>query len=229
VTVAADRARVQLSIKFVFRAVRYLPAVAGGCTMALAVASPAHPWLAWISFAPLVIAVRFLRPRKAGYCGAVWGSSLFLFSTLFDNTVISPSLTGFVMLTTIPAVYTYLGAFFTRRFGFSPLAIALGWIVVVLALEPAGLSHGLVPVEHGHNRFLQMVAGSLGYGFVAFLIVYVNALLLSLAEAICVRGAALRLLKGCAVAPRLPETDMPACLRNQYLLPLQPRGPPLAG
>jgi hypothetical protein len=86
---------------------------------------------------------------------------------------------GFGLLIVAPMIYTSFSALLTQRYGFSPLLLALGWIGVTLALRPLGSYHSLLPAEGGWGLVLQLVAGFLGNGAVAFLVGYANASLLA--------------------------------------------------
>ncbi len=147
--------------------------------MAVAIGTPGHPWLAWLALPPLLLAIRHLSPHGAMVCGGLWGSSLYLFSVAVVDTPIPPTSLSLALLTTIPATYAFLGAAMTRGIGFSALFLALGWIGVELALEPLALHHGLLAGAQGDGAFSRTVGDLFGYGVMAFVIVFVNGLLLS--------------------------------------------------
>lgn len=148
--------------------------------MAVAVARPGLPWLGWLTLPPIFLAVRYLPPLRAAGAGLVWGASLFLFSMLFRSTPIDPSFGALALLAVVPSAYTGLGSWLTRtRAGFSPLLLATAWIGVEYALRPLSLRYGLLIGDQTQGRFLHAVSGLLGYGFVSFVIAYVNGLLLT--------------------------------------------------
>lgn len=149
--------------------------------MALAIGSQSHPWLGWISLPPLLLSIRYLAPLKALGCGSLWGGSLFLFSVLMGDAAVEPTLGSLALLATVPALYTLLGSLLTRsRVGFSPLLLGMAWIGVEYALAPLSLRFGLLAGTFATDSFLHVVAGLLGYGFIAFVIAFANGLLLSL-------------------------------------------------
>lgn len=150
--------------------------------MSEAISSGSHSWLAWISLLPLFVAIRSLPPRKAGAFGAFWGCCLFLFLNMADRSVITPTFINFILLVAVPAIYAILGAVITRCLGFSPMGLALGWIGVELALQPLGLSFGLLSPLRGYGPFLQMVINFLGYGAIAFLIVLISASVIAISS-----------------------------------------------
>ena len=150
--------------------------------MSVAVGSVGFAWLAWISLLPLFLAIRLLAPRKALLCGALWGGCILLFSLVRGDGAISPTLRSLVLLTAVPALYAYLGARLTRRLGFSPLLLALGWVGVEITLRPLGLSRGLLAGTQAGGPVMQLIGGLLGYAFVAFLVAFANAWLLSIAS-----------------------------------------------
>jgi hypothetical protein len=149
----------------------------GAYLMAVAVSRPDHSWLAWTSLLPLLVAIRILAPVKAMACGALWGLSLYVLSV--GGGVVASTSGSLILLTTVPAIYAYLGGRLTRRFGFSPFLLALGWMGVEFALRPLGLDRGLLAGTQGDGALVRLVGGLLGYVFVAFLVAYANALLLS--------------------------------------------------
>ena len=101
----------------------------------VALRSPDYHWLAWISFLPLFVAVRWLRPATAALAGGLWGACLYLVSTAgptpavealapaIDPTApaIGPSAWLLALLMVIPAVYVGLAAGRARAIGFKLL------------------------------------------------------------------------------------------------------------
>lgn len=199
--------------------------------LTLATSSPAHSWLAWISLAPLFIAVRYLSPIRAALSGAFWGSSLYLFSWYlhsqgFVGSSITPGFSNFLLLTIIPAAFVGFGSLYTRRFGFSPLALATGWVAVELCLQSVGLKHSLLAADASYGPYLQVIANLLGYGFVAFLVAYTNALLLSIAAQVSFRCQSL-----CHPIPTADnacsyKSIFAVILQTAYIQSLRPRAPP---
>ena len=199
--------------------------------LTLATASPSHSWLAWIALAPLFIVIRYLSPVRAALCGGLWGSSLYLFSWYlyeqgFVGSSIAPGAFNFLLLLTVPATYVGLGALFTRRYGFSPLALATGWIVVELALQSVGLRHSLLATNAAYGPFLQVIANLLGYGFVAFLVAYINAVLLSIAARVSFSYGSLFIPIPAADTARNYIYSISLSPQTGYLQPSRPRAPP---
>lgn len=153
--------------------------VASAYLMAAALGFEGYRWAAWFSLLPLFAAVRMLRPREATVWGGFWGFCLFLFSVTLARTAIPPTVQSLVVLTAVPAGYALLGAILTRRFGFNPLVLGLGWVGVEFGLKPLGLPHGLLAGTQGGGTFLHLVGGVLGFVFVAFVIASANAVVLS--------------------------------------------------
>ncbi|MBN1392296.1 MAG: hypothetical protein JW947_05775 [Sedimentisphaerales bacterium] len=169
--------------------------------MAMAVSSNACSWLAWFGLLPLFLAIRVLRPLAAILAGAVWGVCFYFFSGADIAPAISPTLQSLVLLTIVPALYACFGAFVTRRFGFNPLFLAFGWMLVEFALQPVGLQQGLLASTQSASVALHWVSRMLGYVFVAFLVACVNASLLSIFST-----ARLRIPRGnLSVVPPLSE------------------------
>ena len=147
--------------------------------MAVAIGTPGQSWLAWLTLPPLLLAIRHLSPHGAMVCGGLWGSSLYLCSVVLVETPIPPTALSLALLTTIPATYAFLGSLLTRGIGFSALFLALGWVGVEFALRPLALHNGLLAGSQGDGTVFRVVGGLFGYGLVAFVIAFVNGLLLS--------------------------------------------------
>ncbi len=196
--------------------------------MALAIESPHHWWLGWVTLLPLFFAIRILSPLRALSCGALWGGSLFLFSLASVDPQIAPTVGSLALLSAIPAVYAYLGARLTRRFGFSPLTLGFGWIGVELALGPLGLKHGLLAGAQGEIAVLNYMGSFAGYALVAFLVAYVNAWLLSIVTQVHTTTGTSRVFSrsGDGVRPLVP-LEVPCFLFQLLIRPSRPRGPPV--
>jgi apolipoprotein N-acyltransferase len=127
----------------------------------------------------LFVAVRLLGPCRAALAGAVWGASLFLFLRWFETPDAPGSWTGLVLLATVPGAYAAFAAGLTRRWGFNPFVLALGWLAVELILQPFGFRHGLLS-DAQHDGFLMTaIERTCGYLVLAYLIVLVNGVILS--------------------------------------------------
>ena len=101
--------------------------------------TPMGPYLAWVVIIPLLLAIRNLTPFRALIAGSFWGLCLFAFAALSNGALFEPTWGALLRLATIPAAYAWLGSRVTRRTGFSPLMLGLGWVVVELFLQPLGL------------------------------------------------------------------------------------------
>lgn len=153
--------------------------------VSIAAASPSTPWLAWLALLPLLAMTRRQSLRQAWLGGVWWGLSFFaIASSPACGGLLKASVPAAALLIVLPGGFTLAGAWLNRRLGFSPLLMALGWMGLELALQPLGLRHGLLAATQGDGALMHMVGGLLGYTFVAFLIAYANAWLLTLAGAI---------------------------------------------
>ena len=193
---------------------------------AAALGTPDHPWVAWISLLPLFWVIRTLRPAPALVCGAVWGACLYAFAA-GALPVIPPSARSLALLTAIPAAYACLGALASRTIGFNPLLLGLGWILVEVALRPLGLRHGLLAGTQGDGVIVDWLGRLLGYLFVAFLVVCVNASLLAVLNSARLslplqRSSAQRPSSGVCHLPRTSPCLQLWALRRGY-----PRAPPV--
>lgn len=200
--------------------------VASAVVMAFAMASPSWGWLGLMTLLPLFQGIRVLSPRLAGMGGALWGASLAVGSWALGNSTIDGSVLSFVFLTAVPGAYAWFGAGLTRRVGFSPYLLALGWIGVEFALHPLGLKLGLLAATQGDGFALRALGSFAGYVLVAFLVAYFNAALLS---------AIAEVAKSCRPRPlirRAGRSVRPFIAREaivqlrEFIRQVQPRGPP---
>lgn len=193
---------------------------------AVAVGSTDYSWLAWFGLLPLFLAIRVLRPAVAALAGALWGGCFYLF--LVAGAVSGLSLTphSFALLAIVLMLYAYFGVLLTRWVGFSPMLLALGWILVELTLKPLGLRQGLLAGTQSADGFLHRISCLLGYAFVALLVVGVNAWLVLLLSSARLRPVLPSLPAGLPNAERcfLSQTF----LRPQFLplCEVYPRPPP---
>ncbi len=216
--------------------------VIGAYLLVLALASAEHSWLGWFTLFPLFCAIRVQRPVGAMVSGALWGLSLYLFlPTPFESTVASAgystwihtSVLGLtpplVLLTAIPAVYSFLASWLTRRVGFSPFVLGVSWMGVEFALASLGLRHALLAGTQGNSWFLHVLAQLLGYVFVAFLAAYVIASVVSALSDIRlgIPRQGYVTTSGDGATPLAPQ--MRLCFPLFYAVsPSQPRAPPAA-
>ncbi len=197
------------------------------CLMGVALQARSGSLLAWFTLIPLFLSIRILTPLRASLAGAFWGLCLFLFSSLSADAPFAPSLSALALLTAAPGLYALVGSLITRRAGFSPLLLGLGWIGVELALQPLGIRHGLLAGTQGQGLIVRTMGYLSGYVVVAFLVAYVNASLLSMLSDVCVSHSGLRVApRSTRSAPRLSPTELPAYL-YQVFSPSQPRAPPV--
>ncbi len=195
------------------------------CTSA-ALCSDGLSWVAWLSLLPLFAGIRALPPDRAAAAGTFWGVCLYLFTTTATNSPIPASLPNLLLLAIFPAVYATLGSVFTRRFGFSPLAMGVGWIGLELALQPLGLGHSLLATGSGASSMAFLIADTLGYGIVAFLVAYAVACLLLVATVIHRQCSSKRLFRYSRSRTQYVLASSYSPLSTIVLQPSQPRAPP---
>lgn len=202
--------------------------VASAFLMSQALASPDYYWLGWVALLPLFLSIRVLPPHWAACAGALWGLALGVCSTVTDPVVIAPSLLSFALLALAPAAYAYVGVLITRRAGFSPLLLGLGWLGVELALQPLALHRGILASTQGDGLVVRTVGSLAGYYLVAFVVAYVGATVMVILDDACaVVWASSR------IAVRAPKISRAWSLFHStpftvhLLLPVQPRAPPV--
>ena len=200
--------------------------------MGMAVRPGAHAWLAWISLLPLFAAVRSLRPIGAMLAGALWGTSLYFFSSTGVTPAISPTLFSFALLAMIPAIYAGVGSLATRAVGFDPLILGLGWVLVEIALKPIGLHHGLLggtqlAGAQTEPTYLHWIARVLGYVFVGFLVACANASLLAVLSGVRLKTPQFRSIVGLLESGYCPAWRTAFCVQLLPLRQTYPRAPPI--
>ena len=79
--------------------------VAAGVLTGESVSVYAHTWLSWFALIPVFIAIRFLTPALAAFCGAVWGFSVFAYSAFSGGTVFEPTMLSASLLSLVPSAY----------------------------------------------------------------------------------------------------------------------------
>lgn len=185
-----------------------------------------HSWLGWFALLPLFQAIRVLSPLRAFAAGGLWGVSAYAFG-ISSGTAAIDSYSAGLLITLIPALYAAIGARLTRRIGFSPYLLALGWMAVEIGFQPLGLHHGLLASTQGDDSFLVRVIGSFaGYVLIAFIVAYFNAALLSaLSEVRVASSGTQRVIGSSCPQRRVFTSEIP--LHPAYLInPAQPRAPP---
>lgn len=148
--------------------------------LAACLASPRVSWLGWLALIPLFRVIQTLRPAAATVCAGGWGLLFYLTSAHQLQIGVAPGLRSACFLVLIPAAYAYLGARLTRRVGFSPFVLGVGWMLVEFALRPLALSRGLLAGTLGDGLLLHTVGRLFGYVLVAFLVAFASASLLAI-------------------------------------------------
>lgn len=155
-----------------------------------------HSWLAWISLLPLFWAIRSLGPLGATLSGALWGGCLYGFLAAGATPAVPPALWTTALLTVVPGAYAASCSLVTRRLGFNPLVLGLGWVVVEFAVRPLGLPSGLLASTQTGGVLANVLSSLFGYAFVALLLVCGNASLVSILSTARLRFLPCRLLAG---------------------------------
>lgn len=208
------------------RAIIFAVLCAGGLTAGSAVVSCGFHWAAWVGLVPLFAAIRRLTGREALAGGALWGGAAYFAAIIASRTFIPVSFAAYAVYVVLPAVYVYFMASFSRRYWHSSLAMALGWIVVELAVNASGIQPGLITAEHIESPFLRVIADFLGSGFIAFLFAYAGAIVITVVSNLCVYWHSTpTLIPQYSEAGFIHESQTLA-LFGRRLRPMRPRGPP---
>jgi hypothetical protein len=143
------------------------------------------------------------------------------------DIAISLSASNVVLISAIPAIYSFLGALLTRLRGFSPVALASGWVGVEVAFKALGLNHGLLLPSGSYGPILQAVSDFLGCGIIAFLVLLSNALLVFIVGAIAFRCSSSALQDCCTGSAQLKASySIHHVSSSQVRLPQQRAPPP---
>ena len=202
--------------------------IVGARLTALAMSSDAHAWLGWFALVPIFFMIRLWRPTHALLGGAIWGACLFAFSNGSFQELPVSALARFLLLTATPAIYCGSAAWLSRRIGFSPFVLGVGWMGVELALGQAGLRTGLLGLAAGGGGVLHWLGEILGWILVCFLFALLNAWVV-----VVLNGARLSVVE--QLRPISSADHVPLLFAQTFKgYPLfsvpasQPRGPPLA-
>ncbi len=204
---------------------------------AAALRLPDQHWLAWISFLPLFVVVRSLRPPAAVLAGGFWGGCLYLFCTAGPTPAaeamapaVGPSAWLLALLIVIPAVYVGLAARPARAIGFKLLTLALGWTLIEVVLHLRnhfGPHEGLLTGSQGEGPHLHWLARLLGYVSTAFLVACVNASLVSILSGARLSFPAYRSLAGSPSGGGWLPSQVVLAVQSCTLHQANPRAPPI--
>jgi hypothetical protein len=114
----------------------------------------------------------------------MWGLGIVLPAFILQNADknIPLSVLAVLPMAGVAGGYAWLAAVVTRRMGFKPVLLAVGWVGVEAAARWCGFADGLLAATQRDSILAGFVANVLGYGFVGFLIVLVNGALLRVAD-----------------------------------------------
>lgn len=153
--------------------------VLGAYLLALGVGTGQHPWVGVVTLLPMLRAIQILRPGSALLCGSLWGVCVYGFAIVPANPVIAPGIVALLMLAVIPGLYAYAGAWATRRMGFSPFTLGVGWMLVEFSLRPLALRYGLLTPSQDH-LVIGVIGRVFGYVWMTFWVVFISAWLLAI-------------------------------------------------
>lgn len=173
-----------------FRTALPWPVVAGALMisafmMTLALQADNARWLGWVTLLPLFLAIQRLGTVRAALAGSYWGICLAAFSSWGPHSLIEISGLSLGLIALVTGGYAFVGSHITRRVGFSPLLLAMGWVGVEFALQPLTSHNGLLACTQGDGLFVRTIGQVAGYVLVAFLIAYVNATIFEILTDVC--------------------------------------------
>ncbi|NNF43744.1 MAG: hypothetical protein HKN62_12015 [Phycisphaerales bacterium] len=200
------------------RALTFLAVVAGASLLGLAQANPALTVSGWIGLLPLLWCIARFDPRRSLGAGVLFGACL--------GGVSAASVASIPLVAGVCGLFAGVAALMTRRHGFSPYLVAVGWLLVEITLQPLGWGEGLLAVAHGDAGVLSTVAEVFGLAIAAFVVAYVNALLVRVADVVLRRFGSARSFGLAAGVLEMPPwtTTLPAW--RLVSRPGVPRAPP---
>lgn len=185
-------------------------------------------WSAWLGLIPIFAAIRRFSGVPALAGGAVWGVAVYLSAVGATALSLPITFSGFVVYMFLPAGYVYLMSLFSRRYWYSTLAMALGWIVVELAVNAIGVRPGLITSEHIGSPALRVIADFLGTGFIAFFIACAGAIVITIVSNLRFHWQSTPLIIPRYGASRFIHELQSHTRSGRRFRPTHPRGPPLA-
>jgi len=198
----------------------------GGALVGGAVAEPGRAVWAWAGLFCLFGLIRLLKPRRAAVAGAAWVVAWFALAFHARPELAEQSVSALIGSVLAVSLFCGLASAVTRAYRFDPLIIALGWMGVELSLAPLNIHLGLVASTQTAGWLFHLVAQTMGYTLVAFVVAWVAAITIAWIEHACVRcDAVARVIPAddwfLAVAPARP-------LRSAFdsFRPGSPRAPP---
>lgn len=185
--------------------------------------------LFWISLTPLLLAIRTLRPVRSARYGFLWGVCFQLFLTLFSGSLTGVSLFSMFFISATAALYTAIGVSVVRHFKIGPMALGLGWIAALPIIRLVSLNFGFFPISFSADNLILIVAEYLGCSVIAFVVIYLNALLVMIAGIIIYRlycKLNFRIYRFCQFLVHLKSIIFSSSFSSHTF---RPRAPPLAG
>lgn len=206
---------------------RHLALVLGVTLSAFATAYAASnaraAWLGFFAMIPLFAVVRILRPLPAAAFGALWGAC---FVVELGWTGVALKFYAASGLIGLSATFAGLGALLSMWIGFTPFVLGVGWMLTQAAMSNLAPKVPLLHSRIGDSTWLEMVGGSLGYGAIAFLVGYVNAVLVAAVATLrlqCPRRSTVATSTN-SIVDLSPQ--IVGCFTPFALQPSHPRAPP---
>lgn len=199
----------------------------GGALLALGTVPHSAPWLGWLALVPLFICIRFSTVRFAFLGGLTWGLSFCVLSEVIHlESAATWSWTTLITLSLASGLYALGGTYASKKRGFDPVLLALGWCGVELLVAPFGFKHGLLLSTQESNAAVYVLANLGGFVFAAFLVAFFIASILAVLtdERLRSVGRVIRSFTGVRLR-NVPPVDS-RWFRTQHQLVRQPRAPP---
>ncbi len=196
-------------------------------SVALAIGSSQLQGLILVALVPLLLFVLRRTPSRAASCGAIWGVCLWIACRGGLGPTLASPWAALILLTVVPGAYAGGGAILTRWIGFSPLVLGVAWMGVEVALDPVGLRLGLLGATLEQGLLAQTLGSAFGYVLVAFVVAYINAILVSVFDRVRTLSSGTHPPSSSGDRPRVVEPQTRPIHSHIACNPSQPRAPPI--
>jgi len=201
----------------------------GAVLMAASLANHGRFWLCWASLVPLFVVVRLLSPIRAAIWTGCWGLAVGLLTLLFESTVAPDSVQRLALLFLFPALFGWGARRMTIRFGFQPIVMGFGWMLVELGLQFTTLEGGFLIAAGSDNPLTVWIGQTLGFIWIALLISMFSAIVLSIVADLPMPRcpSARRIRRANRIAGFVIPFDSSLRIRCFLLRMAAPRAPPI--
>ncbi len=187
---------------------------------------PTYWFLSFIALTPFLARIYRADLKESLRLGFLFGVTFFLFSELAVPPVsLSASLTDILIGTAVFAGFGGLVGWTRQKLGFNAVIVAVLWVLFEAGLIELGLVTSLLSGADFSGGFIHALVVVFGFLLISFLIVLLNAIVVSLIDRALAKARARRLLPSeCGESWDLVFTSGP--FADKFFLLPEGRGPP---